>query len=267
MSETRKVSDQEILEWVERHDLRVSGATDARAAFEDARTLDVAPLAADRGEREGLTSETAKVLAMMERPLDELAMAVENITAHPEFYAKLGELAVVFEVRCGNSIVMWRRHDGQRLQNLRAALSRPATGMWSAEEVQGRARKYGIHRETLMRIEADIRQECAPRPATGEGTRGDVREALEAIEKAHAVVSKLCSGDARWVMSIPAQPCRRRLRGVPPPRPGCLRAGRPRGAGAGHRRGTRRDRRDAGRRAGVLPAWALARHRRPVGGP
>lgn len=34
-----KVSDQEILEWVERHDLRVSSATDARAAFEDARTL------------------------------------------------------------------------------------------------------------------------------------------------------------------------------------------------------------------------------------
>lgn len=48
---------------------------------------------------------------------------------------------------------------------------------------------------------------CEPAPASGEPSGADaaVREALDAIKKAHAAVDDLCNG-RRWTMSIPARP-------------------------------------------------------------
>jgi hypothetical protein len=35
----RRPTDAEVTDWVERHDLRITSVTDARAAFEDAATI------------------------------------------------------------------------------------------------------------------------------------------------------------------------------------------------------------------------------------
>lgn len=65
-----------------------------------------------------------------------------------------------------------------------ALLSRaPVGGTWSAGEVVARAKKYGIHSETLRRIEHDIR--AAPVPPAQEGERSHdtfLRERDEILE-------------------------------------------------------------------------------------